>query len=66
MPEFDFGDHRVISPATLEEMLLAIGEKENPEASVTILLSTELVADLCVRLVRLEDTMYDEGDIDDD
>lgn len=54
MREYEFGRIRIVSPATVEEMLRAIGAKEDDE-TIEIMLSTELIADLCVRLVRLED-----------
>ncbi len=49
------GECRVFAPATIEEMLFAVGEKERDVERVEIILSSELVADLCVRLIRLED-----------
>lgn len=59
MYEYELHGHRVLAPATVEEMLRAIGERERNH-KVEIVLSSELVADLCVRLVRLEDKEEDE------
>jgi hypothetical protein len=55
MKEWSMGECRVFAPATIEEMLFAVGEKERDVERVEIILSSELVADLCVRLIRLED-----------
>jgi len=52
---FDQDRVRILSPWNVEEMLIAIGEKEKDPNGVEILLSSELVVDLCVRLIRLED-----------
>lgn len=59
--EFDEFDLIVARPSTAEEMLLAIGAKED-DPRIEIMLTTELVADLCVRLIRLEDTEGREDD----
>lgn len=53
MNEYEFSGGRVLAPATVEEMLQAIGEKER-NWEIEIVLTSELVADLCVRIVRLE------------
>jgi hypothetical protein len=57
MDELRFDGHRarILSPSNVEEMLVAIGEKEKDPEFVEILLSSELVVDLCLRLIRLED-----------
>lgn len=51
-------DFLMVSPMTVEELLIAVGAYEDGDVA-GILLTTELVADLCVRLVRLEDLIGD-------
>lgn len=47
--------------------MVAMGIKSEDEDSVDIILSTELMVDLCVRVIKLEDKEndYDEGEEDD-
>lgn len=54
-------EHFIVNPQTAEEMLLAIGAVEDGEIS-GIILTSELIADLCVRLVRLEDKLKEDDE----
>ena len=60
MDEISYGEQRILSPKTVEEMLLAIGWKER-DPDLVIVLSVEIVADICVRLIRLEDKEGNKG-----
>lgn len=65
MEEFDFRKMRVIYPNTAEEMLLAIGAKEGDQ-NIEIILTTEVVANICVRLVRIEDRLREWEEIEEE
>jgi len=54
-------DRYIVHPHTVEEMLLAIGAVEDGEIE-GIILTSELIADLCVRVVRLEDKLGDDDE----
>jgi len=43
----------MLSPRSIEEMMVAVGLKET-HANIEILMTTEVFADLCFRLIRLE------------
>jgi hypothetical protein len=51
--EWKQGKMRMLSPRSIEEMMVAVGLKET-NANIEILITTEVFADLCFRLVRLE------------
>jgi len=64
--EWKQGKIRMLSPRTTEEMLVAVGLKET-NANVEIVITTDVFADLCFRLIRLESVQcpcaeIDEGD----
>lgn len=55
-------------PRTIEGMMSSIGSKEK-NRMIEIVMTSELVADLCTRLIRLEsayDADYDEEDYDEE
>lgn len=54
MDSFNMDGMTYLYPATLEEGLLAIGQKNDAE-NVEVILTDDLLADLAVRLIRLED-----------
>lgn len=58
----------LIHPKTIEQCLIAFGLKElNKE--VEVILTVELIADICTRIIRLEDYLQwwnsDEGEEDE-
>ena len=53
MFEWKQGKTRMLSPRSIEEMMVAVGLKET-HANIEILMTTEVFADLCFRLIRLE------------
>ncbi len=57
---WDWSGLIIARPRNVEEMLLAIGMKEENERT-EIIMTTELVADICVRLVRIEDWRNTNG-----
>ncbi len=66
MFEWKQGKTRMLSPRSIEEMMVAVGLKET-NANVEILITTEVFADLCFRVVRLESVQcpcaeFDEGE----
>ena len=66
MFEWKQGNTRMLSPKNVEEMMVAIGLKER-HANIDIMMTTEVFADLCFRLVRMESMQCpcagtDEGD----
>lgn len=70
MFEWKQGKMRVLSPKTIEEMMIAVGLKET-NANIEIIMSTDMFADLCFRLVRLESVQcpcseLDEPDINEE
>jgi hypothetical protein len=62
--EWKQGNTRMLSPKNVEEMMVAIGLKER-HANIDIMMTTEVFADLCFRLVRLESTQCPCADIDE-
>ena len=69
MFEWKQGKTRMLSPRSIEEMMVAVGLKET-HANIEILMTTEVFADLCFRLVRLESLQcpcseLDEQDLDE-
>lgn len=56
------------SPKTIEQCLMAFGLKEIDE-TVEVVMTVELIADMCTRIVRAEDYLLwwenDEGEQDD-
>jgi len=67
--EWKQGKMRMLSPRTIEEMMLAVGLKET-NANIEIVITTDVFADLCFRVVRLESMQcpcseLDEQDIDE-
>jgi hypothetical protein len=48
---------RFISPNTVEECLVAFGLKERND-EIEVVMSVNLMADICTRLIRLEDLCF--------
>lgn len=55
----------MLSPRTIEEMMVAVGLKET-NANVEIVITTDVFADLCFRLVRLESMQCPCSELDED
>lgn len=66
--EWKNGRTRMLSPRNLEEMMIAVGLKETNE-NVEIMVTTDVFADLCYRMVQLEGARCpcaeEEGEEDD-
>jgi hypothetical protein len=56
------GRVRVLIPENVEELMVATGIKSEHDNLVEIILSTELMVDLCLRVIKLEDKENDYGD----
>ena len=65
MFEWKQGKMRMLSPRSIEEMMVAVGLKET-HANIEILMTTEVFADLCFRLVRLESVQCPCSELDED
>lgn len=65
MFEWKQGKMRMLSPRTIEEMMVAVGLKET-NANVEIVITTDVFADLCFRLVRLESMQCPCSELDED
>ena len=65
MFEWKQGKMRMLSPRTIEEMMVAFGLKET-NANVEIVITTDVFADLCFRLVRLESMQCPCSELDED
>ncbi len=67
MKDIEYGRIRLLYPENCEELMFAMGIKSEDEDSVDIILSTELMVDLCVRVIKLEDKEndFDEGEEDE-
>lgn len=59
----------IIHPKTIEQCLIAFGLKELNN-KVEVVMTVELIADICTRLVRIEDYVQwwnsDEGEEEDE
>ena len=55
----------MLSPKNVEEMMVAIGLKER-HANIDIMMTTEVFADLCFRLVRMEAMQCPCSELDED
>lgn len=55
----------MIVPATMEECLVAFGLKEQDD-EVEVIMSINLMADICTRLIRVEDLVIWDTEIEDD
>jgi hypothetical protein len=54
-----------ISPKTIEECLLAFGMKEQDD-DVEVIMSVNLMADICTRLIRVEDLVIWDMEVEED
>ncbi len=54
-----------ISPQTIEECLVAFGLKEQDD-EVEVIMSVNLMADICTRLIRVEDLVIWDIEIEED
>lgn len=56
---------KFVSPKTIEECLLAFGMKEEDD-EVEVIMSVNLMADICTRLIRVEDVVIWDIEVEDE
>ena len=56
---------KFISPQTIEECLVAFGLKEQDD-EVEVIMSVNLMADICTRLIRVEDLVIWDIEVEED
>jgi hypothetical protein len=57
--EYRNGKFVSLSPHNIEELFIAMGEKEKND-DVQIVMTIEFIADLCMRFIRIEDQFFDD------
>jgi hypothetical protein len=56
---------KMVVPQTIEECLVAFGLKEQDD-EVEVIMSVNLMADICTRLIRVEDLVIWDIEIEED